>query len=304
MSTEPEAVALHLTFTGLTGVDLGGVPEIALSDGFLLSQKTPQLASVLEDSFWMGTAEKSGMKNVDCFFCLKSRTPFPMAQEANRFQDGLMALQIVKPVPSIGWIFQGTAIGSGYVSVNHTERRLPAFAGEWAQLSPFDQNQINQSRALLPKVLARMETGSAEQRNSVILLQLALEHFHPLVKGLFAVMGLEAALGSYGRQDFSKRLCSCLGESTKVFPDWNSSRIAPPKYVVSDVALNLYTLRSKIAHGVDLRKAARDTKAPVDLTRKVKLIEHLEPRPYAVLLSEAAVYILCLVLQKELAPSP
>ncbi|HEV2495177.1 MAG TPA: hypothetical protein VG204_19115 [Terriglobia bacterium] len=304
MTTEPRAEALHVTLTGLTGIALGREPEIALSDGFLLSQRTPQLGRVLDDPFWMGTAEKSSLKSVDCFFCLKSRTPLPTDQEANRFQNGLMALQIVKPVPSIGWIFQGTAFGSGYITVNHTERRPPMFAGEWAQLSPFDLKQINQSRALLPKVLARMETGSAEQRNSVILFQLALEHFHPLVKGFFAVMGLEAALGSYGRQDFRKKLCSCLGESTQVFPDWNSSSIAPPKYVVGDIALHLYTLRSKIAHGVDLRKAARDTNVPVDLMRKVELIEHLEARPYAVLLSEAALYILCLVLQKHVAHSP
>lgn len=304
MSTEPGIEALHLTFTGLTGVDLGGESEIALSDGFILSQRTPQLVGVLDDSFRMGTAEKSGMKNVDSFFVLKSRTPLPLDQEANRFQNGLMALQIVKPVPTIGWIFQGTAFGSGYVSVNHTERRLPMSAGEWAQLRPFDPVHINRSRALLPKVLARMETGTAEQRNSIILLQLALEHFHPLVKGLFAVMGLEAALGSYGRRDFRKRVCSCLGDSTRVFPDWNSPSVAPPKYVVGGIALHLYTLRSKIAHGVDLRKAAQDANVPVDLTRKVELIDQLEPRPYAGLLSEAAVYILCQVLQKDLAPSP
>ena len=305
MAAEPQVDAFHLTFTGLEGVDLDGQTKIALSDGFFLSQRTPQLVGVLDDSFWMGTAEKAGMKNVDSFFCLKSVRPLPSDQEANRFQNGLMALQIVKPVPTIGYIFPGTAIGEGYVSVNHTERRPAMFAGEWSALRRFDHGLINHSKALMPKVLARMETGSAEQRNSVILLQLALEHFHPLVKGLFAVMGLEALLDSQDRNDFRRKLCARLAESTCVFPDWNSPSAPPPsRYRVADIALHLYTLRSKIAHGVDLRKAAHDKNVPVDLTGRVELIEQLEPRPYGSLLSEAAVYILCLVLQRELGAAP
>jgi hypothetical protein len=300
VAAEPQVEAFHLTFTGLEGVDLDGQTQIAFSDGFFLSHRTPQLVGVLEDSFWMGTAEKAGMKNVDSFFCLKSVRPVPADQEANRFQNGLMALQIVKPVPTIGYIFQGTAIGNGYVSVNHTERRPAMFAGEWSALRRFDHGLINHSKALMPKVLARMETGSAEQRNSVILLQLALEHFHPLVKGLLAVMGLETLLDSNDRNDFKRKLCQLLGDSTRAFPDWNSPSVPPPKYTIGDIALHLYTLRSKIAHGVDLRKAAQDRNVPVDLTRRVELVEQLQPRPYASILSEAAIYILCLALQKDL----
>ena len=303
MAAEPEAEPFHLTFTGLEGVELGDKSEISFSDEFLLSKRTPQLVGVLDDSFWMGTAEKSGMNNVDCVFCLKSRMPLPTDQEANRFQNGLMALQIVKPVTSIGWIFQGTAFGSGYVSVNHTERRPPMFAGEWSVLRRFDIDLINQSKALMPGVLARMESGSAEQRISVILLQFALEHLHPLIKGLLAVMGLEAIFDSQGRNDFEKKVCQRISSSTRVFPGWNSPSVPPPKHTVGEVALHLYTLRSKIAHGVDLRKAAQEKNVPTDMRRKVELIEQLEPRPYSVLLSEAAVYLLCLVLQKELGMS-
>jgi len=304
MATDPGTETFHLTFTGLRGVDLDSNTKIALSDEFFLSTRTPQLAAVLDDLFWIGTAEKEiDMKMVNCFFCLRSATPLPSDRERDRFQNGLMALQIVKPVPSIGYIFQGTAVGEAYISVNHTERRTPMFAGEWSQLRSFDLDLINCSKALMPKVLARMETGSAEQRNSVIMLQLALEHFHPLIKGLFAVMGLEALFDSENRNDFKEKLCQRLGSSTQVFPDWNVPSVPAPKYTVGEVALHLYTLRSKIAHGVDLRKAAHDKNVPVDLTRRVELIEQLEPRPYSILLSEAAVYLLCLVLQKEVGLS-
>ena len=172
--------------------------------------------------------------------------------------------------------------------------------GEWARLRRFDSDLIAQLCELIPKVLARMEKGSAEERNAVILLQLSLEHFHPLISGLLSVMGLEALFDSKDRNDFKRKLCERIGESTLVFPAWNSPSIPQPKYTVADVALHLYTLRSKVAHGVDLRKAVQDKNAPVDLTRRVELIEQLEPRPYASLLSEAAAYILCLVLQKDL----
>ena len=137
MTAEPGSEAFQLTFTGLRGVDLDSNTKIAFSDEFFLSTRTSQLAAVLDDSFWIGKAEKEiDMKSVDSFFCLKSIRPLPTDREANRFQNALMALQILKPVPSIGYIFQGTAIGESYISVNHTERRPPMFAGEWSQLRP------------------------------------------------------------------------------------------------------------------------------------------------------------------------
>jgi hypothetical protein len=295
---EPVVEAFHLTLTGLTGVDLGGKTEIALADEFFLSRRTPQLAEILENPFWMSATEKSGMKSVDCFFCLKSREAKPTDDEANRFQNAVMALQVVKPVPSIGYIFQGWTFGNGQLTVNHAERRPPMFAGEWSRRRRFDLELINHSKMLLPRMLKRMEAGSAEQKNSVILLQLALEHLHPLVKGLFAVMGLDALFNSQGGSDFKRKLCQRLGESTQVFPDWMSPGAPPPNYTVGEVAHRIYELRNKIAHGVDLRKAAQ-----VDLTKRVELNEQLEPRSYAALLSEAAVYLLCLVLQRELGSS-
>ncbi len=59
-------------------------------------------------------------------------------------------------------------------------------------------------------------------------------------------------------------------------------------------------LRNKLAHGADLRKANIDKSTPVDLVKKVELIPELESRAHAYLLSEAAVYLLCQVLQKSI----
>jgi hypothetical protein len=108
--------------------------------------------------------------------------PLPTDREANRFQNALMALQIVKPVPS-GYIFQGTAFGNGQVAVNHTERRPPMFAGDWAGMRRFDVQLMDQSRAILPKLLTRMETGSAKEKNSVILAAARVGTFPPADQG-------------------------------------------------------------------------------------------------------------------------
>ena len=175
------------------------------------------------------------------------------------------------------------------------------FAGVWAQMRPFDAKLIAQLRDFLPKVTARMKGSSVEEKNSINLLQLSLEHFHPLIKCLLSVVGLDALLDSKDRNDFKKKLCGRLGELTQVFPDWNSPSVSPPKYSVADVAVHLYTLRSKIAHGVDLRKALHDKNAPADLAKWVEPIEEMGTMSYAELLSEAAIYILCALLQEGLA---
>ena len=142
-----------------------------------------------------------------------------------------------------------------------------------------------------------MNASNAERKNAVVFLQLALEHNHLLIAGLLSVMGMEAIFDSDNRNNFKEKLCTCLGPSTLAFPDWNAPTIAPA-HTVEEVAIPIYMLRNKLAHGVDLRKAMLDKSTPVDLLKKVKLIDSLEPRAHAYLLGEAACYLLCQVLLK------
>ena len=209
-----------------------------------------------------------------------------------------MALQVVKPVQTFGLIFQADDYDGNFSHVA-VQERPQMMTGEWAELRRFDNRLIAEVRDLMPKVLFRMKNGSAEQKNSIHLLQFSLEHLHPLVKGLFAVMGMEAVFDSGGRAQFKTKLCDCLGESTLAFPDWNSLLSSPPPFTVGEIAVDLYTLRSKIAHGVGLRKAARDTRFPVDLLKKVSLNHALDDAAYCAVLSEAAIYLLCEVIRKK-----
>jgi hypothetical protein len=155
-----------------------------------------------------------------------------------------------------------------------------------------DQGLLEKLPSTIKNILRIVEDSTAERRNAFIPLQLGLEHFHPLIAGLLWVMGLEAIFNSDNKYDFKKKLCHCLGASMRVFEDWKT---------VEEIAIHLYTLRNKLAHGVDLRKAASDPKFPVDLLQKQMPPNSSDEVPYALLLSEAAGYLLCQVLQKEIA---
>ncbi len=250
---------------------------------------------------WAVSRELTGPKVLTVSSACGVSQPFsgPLDADMDRFQNGLMAMQIIKPVRTLGYIFQGATRAGGHLDIEGVNQRPEMSPGEWARLRRFDHTLITQLRKLMPKVLARMESGSPEEKNTVFLLQLSLEHFHPLIKGLFSVMGLEAALDGRGRNDFRKRLCECLGESTHVFPDWRCPSYQRPAYTVGGIAVDLYMLRNMIAHGINLREAAQDKKTPVDLLKKVQVVQNSPSRAYCLLLSEAAMYLLCAVISKK-----
>ena len=212
------------------------------------------------------------------------------------FQNGLIAFQIIKPVQTLGFIFQGLELDGPAFNLETTYHRQPMDAGEWARMRAFDEEFFHKVPDMIRRVRQVMEGSSAEKKNAIIFLQLALEHMHPLIAGLLCVMGMEAIFDSENRNDFKNKLCNCLGPRTLAFPDWNSPTPAPT-YTVDEVAIPVYMLRNKLAHGVDLRKAALDKTTPVDLTKMVTLVNFSGPRAHANLLSEAACYLLCQVLQ-------
>ena len=208
---------------------------------------------------------------------------------ASRFYAGLMAIQLVKPIRTLGFIYRGQQI----------ERRPPMEPGQWASLNKFDDAMLAHVPAMIDRIQPVMEGKGVEQKNALTLLQLGLEHFHPYIAGLLWVTGLEAIFDSGGREAFRDKLCDCLGPQTLAFPNGHS-RLDAPAYTVEEIALPLYTLRNKLAHGADLRTAATDKKHPIDFTARVNLTQDADPMNYALLLSESACHLLCKVLQKIL----
>lgn len=301
MESKPQCVVW--TFTGLYNVDLGNVAEIDLCNGFYLSKPTPFLLSA-RSKFDLNERQFREADHLSCYLLHREMLPLLRGPERDtkveHFQIGLMALQIVKPLKTFGFIFQGSEDSKGGFTLETTWHRSPMNPGEWGRMRRFDAALISQVPSMIEKVRTVMSGTVAEPKNAIYLLQMALEHSNPLVTGLLSVMGLEAFFDSDNRLDFRDKLCNCLGASSLVFPDWNSPTFPALPYTVDQIAVHLYTLRSKIAHGVDLREATLDPKYPVDLLKSVQFIPESPLRPYALLLSEAAVYLLCQSIQRRI----
>ena len=288
-------------FSGLRNIDLP-TAELKLTEDFSLMKPNEQILSARRKS-QMNEREFDEAASIGAYLVLKETQPLVQSEQRDEsladFQNGLMAFQIIKPVQTLGFTFQGCTMRGPAFSLERIICRPPMDAGAWARMRMFDDVFLAKVPDMIARVRAVMRGTNTEDKNSIIFLQLALEQIHPLIAGLLCVMGLEARFDSGDNKEFKKKLCKCLGASTKVFPDWNSPTFPQPKHTVEEIAIPLYVLRSKLAHGVDLRKANTGP-TPVDLVAKVELIPELEPRSNALLLSEAAKYLLCQVLAKSI----
>jgi hypothetical protein len=168
--------------------------------------------------------ELADAARVSRYLVYKHEPPFPprtYEEIKSTFHSGLLALQVIKPLRTLGIVFYGHCIGSSRFSLECIERRPPMEPYSWALKRTFDRELVKAAPSVIESVLRIMMGPSAERRNAFLLLQLGLEHFHPLIAGLLWVMGLEAILNSANRNDFKEKICARLGPSTRVFPDWH-----------------------------------------------------------------------------------
>jgi hypothetical protein len=215
-----------------------------------------------------------------------------------------MAFQIIKPIRTLGYVHHGSSgdrfgfESSQYVPT-HIYYRPQMRPGRWAMMNKFNARMLARVPAMIARVQAAFTGSDIPLSNALTFLQLGLESDQPYIAGLLWVTGLEAIFDSRGRDAFKRKLCDCLGPRTPAFPNWHSKRAAPP-YTVEEIAIPLFVLRNKIAHGADLRTAATDVNAPVDLMARVNLLQDSTATTRALLLSEAACYLLCQVLKNVL----
>jgi len=291
------------TVTPLRGVELESESDLELDGGLALVPRNETLLAAREH-LYLAQVQYDDIGRAPWFLVL--RTPQPAYQFADltacveSLQDALMAFQVVKPVETYGFIFQGIQEDDSSVRWGSTNIRLPMSAGSWSRIRAFDERLLGDARSMLGRLREAMNGSDIGKRNAVHLLQLALEHTHPYVACLLAVTGIEAVLQSGGKKQFKKDLCGLLGSSTLAFPDWNSPGFRPLKYTVRELAGPLYTLRSKIAHGANLTRSSFDRNSPLDLMQAKEYIDGADPVVYAHLLSESSIYLLGQVLQKVL----
>jgi hypothetical protein len=292
-------------FTGLRSIEIGDDNEVELNDSFSLVRPNEFLLSA-RDHYGMNGREFAEAAEASRYLVYRRTPSFldppePYGKDSEAIQNALVCFQIIKPVRTLGFTFHGWDRGTSCLSTELSERRPPMVPGQWARMRRFDLQLVREVPAMIEKIRKVMEGSNVEHKNAVILLQLGLEtnDWHQLLAGLLWVMGLEAIFDTGNRNEFRKAICDCLGGATRVFPDWNHP-IIPPGYTVEELATPIYMLRSKLAHGADLRTAALDKTTPVDLLKRVKSVDGFGESLNAHLLSEAACYLLCQVIQKAL----
>jgi hypothetical protein len=293
-----------LIYSGIRYLSIGDDDEMPLRNGLSLLKPNGSLIGD-DDRPLMNQLEFDDARNVSRYLVMRYEIPSLFSERKDvveraevTFRSGLSAFQIIKPVETLGLIFRGEDLGYS-VNIEQVEHRHPTDAGEWARMKRFDAEMLDEVIGMIPRVHAVLNGTNAELKNSISLLQLGLEQYHPLIAGMLWVMGMEAIFDSDNRNDFSDKLCALLGPNSLAFPDWNDLT-GPLSYVVKDIAGDLYKLRSKLAHGVDLRKAVKDRTSPVDLLKTVRLHPFSEETSYALLLSQAACFLLCQVIKKTI----
>ena len=293
-----------IIYTGIRYLNIGDEAEIPLCDGLSLLKPSESLISE-DDRPSMNQLQFQNARMVSRYLVMRYDLPLLVFEHKDAiehaetiFRSGLSAFQVIKPVETLGLIFRGNDYRNS-VNVESVEYRHPTDGGEWARLKRFDAEMLRGVIDMIPRVRAVLEGPNAELKNAVTLLQLGLESYHPLIAGMLWVMGMEAIFDSSNRNDFRDKLCALLGPNTLAFPDWND-QTGPLPYTVQGIAVDLYMLRNKLAHGVDLRKAATDRTSPVDLLQTVRLHPDSQVTSYALLLSQAACFLLGQVIQKTI----
>src|ERR1043165_5001522 len=183
------------TFTGLREIYLRDNKEIDLGNGFSLSSPTINILSA-RDRHYMSNEQYEDAEHCGCYLIFKSgEVSLQIDQPAicmQELQNGLIALQIIKPIQTLGFIFQCEQWKDGaYLGLKTVEHRSSMDSGQWARMRQFDSEFLSQVPSMISRVRQVMNDTNAERKNAIILLQLALEHMHPRIAGLLNVMGME-----------------------------------------------------------------------------------------------------------------
>ena len=301
---------IETIFTAVDRVAMNGDDEIPLVDGLSLIKPNAELTSGSWSNSVTGMDELE-IKQASRFLVYRYEHPaaneFPSVVQKRASEEllsGLMAFQVIKPIRALGYVHHGS---SGDSFGFERSQYVPTFIyyrpkmrpGQWARMNEFDDGMLAEVPGMITRIRAVHSNRDIPRINALTFLQLGLEIEQPYIAGLLWMTGLEAIFDSGGKEKFKKKLCDCLGPQTTAFPNWHSKSDAPP-YTVEDIAIPLFVFRNKLAHGADLTTAATDPKYPVDLLARMNLTSRTPSTTHALLLSEAACYLLCQVLQKVL----
>jgi len=198
------------TFTGIRGVALPSEGAFQLGDGLSILPVSPFILS-RRTSLDLNLRQQQEMTNVGHYLVYKSpilsRDPIGEDKAIDRLLNALMAIQIVKPSPTLGHVLQSMETDSPEYSVfGPSELRAPIDPGQWPSLRCLDLPFLKQAASMIATVDGIMAGTNVRRKNAIYLFQLALEHRHPAIACLLAVASMEACLKTKGAKGFEKGL--------------------------------------------------------------------------------------------------
>jgi hypothetical protein len=173
--------------------------------------------------------------------------------------------------------------------------RQPYHSFSWARVVRFPYLWGNRIELIAEGIEQCIADRVVRLLNALRLLELGLQSTEPYIRLLLWAVGLDSLLMAITLENFVSRLENFLGADSLVFPA--SEELGQPRYRVTDIASDLYALRSAIAHGKQIP----------DKYWQPTTFEGISGRPiegfyggplYRDLLSGCALFLLCASLRK------
>jgi hypothetical protein len=127
--------------------------------------------------------------------------------------------------------------------------RFEEFHGTpWSRMKGFSGVTTAQVQSSVNGLVHILEQENPRTATPIRLFEHGLVSRDPYIRILLWVTAIDSVLMAVKADVFETRLCAFLGAEAKVFPPEDGVYIQRPT-VVSDVARDLFTLRSLLAHG-------------------------------------------------------
>jgi hypothetical protein len=172
--------------------------------------------------------------------------------------------------------------------------RFEEFHGTpWSRMKGFTGMTAGQVQSIVNGLAHILEQGNPRTATPIRLFEHGLVSRDPYIRILLWVTAIDSVLMAVKADVFETRLCVFLGADTKVFPPEDGVYIQRPT-VVKDVARDLFTLRSLLAHGRPIEQRFWEFRE--DLRELLGTQAYGSTPRYRVLLEEAALSVLTRVL--------
>ncbi len=174
--------------------------------------------------------------------------------------------------------------------------RLERFHGTvWSRMRGFTGMADEVVEAVVNGILHILGEKNPRTSNPIRLYEQGLITANPYIRIFLWVSAIDGILMAVKEKLFVQRLCAFLGPESRVFPEDDGVYIDRP-LPVRDVALDLFVLRSEIAHGKEIRKRFWQTNE--DLKVLCPINAYGDSPGYVTLLEEAALSLLSRILRK------